>query len=261
MQSLYAYGDATETCCDESLRNHGLVIDSLQFVDSELDNDEMREKIDNMILETMRDMPFDPDFYLKRVPNANPTFSALIENSLEKVANDEPTQPLSFNHTPVAPSPDAGSEVWKDACKNLFIATEASVLEAINLELAAEYSVDAWKKAVQNADSVLQVTRNRVARLKKQLDEINTVRSDEQNLKASRISQLKRKYQTIMNDNLQVQFAVLDAEKNLKRLRSIAASKGISVGPSVSSASVINTPSDVSASNFQGVASFASLLN
>jgi hypothetical protein len=130
-------------------------------------------------------------------------------------------------YEPPAP-PAAGAEpgAWEAAVRRAELALEAQALRAVNLELAAEYGVEAWRAAVGEADAGVAGARARVAALAAQAEAVNAARRAAQagggaglSAAGTRLRKLSRSAAQVAEQNFESRLACADAESAVKRLR------------------------------------------
>ena len=130
----------------------------------------------------------------------------------------------------LAPPPagdDATPAAWEAACDRARVAVEAQEVRVINLELAQRFGSDAWKAHVAQLDAVQAAARARVAALSAQVEAVNAARKAAQEPAGARLKSLARRWEETAETNGQIQAAVADAEREVKRLRRVAVDNGL----------------------------------
>lgn len=259
---------ATHFLADASRRGDGIPLDALPYADSELDEPGMRELVNSLILEEMSRYPgawreqgpscgqSGAVLHPRRFTSAAPDYSAempplpagpdgtfetvpastAVRAELERIASGAPstvsTDAARFDF-PATPAGAAAEDpaAWDTAVARARVALEAQALAAINAELAAKYSVDAWKSHVAQLDSLQSVARARVQALQAQVTATNAARKAAQEGHSVRLRALTKRAADTAGNNFATAVACDDAAREVKRLRLIADHLGLGVAP------------------------------
>jgi hypothetical protein len=179
----------------------------------------------------MPPLPVGPDGTFETVPA-----SAAVRSELTRLASGAPaptsTDPALFDF-PSAPAGAAAEDpaAWDTALARARVAVEAQALAAINGELAAKYSVDAWKSHVSQLDSLQGVARARVQALQAQVTATNAARKAAQEGHSVRLRALTKRAADTAGNNFATAVACDDAGREVKRLRLIADHLGLGMAP------------------------------
>lgn len=162
--------------------------------------------------------------------------SAAVRAELSRIASGAPSE-MKFDaarfDVPTSPSGLAAEdpEAWEAALQRARVAVEAQALQAINCELAAKYSVDAWKSHVTQLDSLQGVARARVQALAAQVTATNAARKAAQEGQITRLHALTRRAADTAANNFATALACDDASREVKRLLALAERAGLGVVP------------------------------
>lgn len=224
---------------EPGVRVPGLSIDSLPAIDGQLDEAGMRERVDELIIEEMKRMAGEERItaqsYLSGtrlhhfIDLATDSASALVRAELQRMVRGEPAEsrvsPAAYSIlTP--PGDSAGPGEWESAVRRAEIALEAQTLRTINTELAAKYGVDTWRVGAANVEQALVSARTRAAALAQDAARLDAARSSAQAPHAARLTNLAKRYAEAVESNFATELACADAEREVKRLRSMATTRG-----------------------------------
>lgn len=224
---------------DPRTRGEGLAVDSLSSTDSHLNEPGMRDAVDSLILAEMTRMQTDGAFdannlsamYLDGSAHLLPSArfaSELVEAELRLMQQGQRTQP-QMNLTAYDQVPEPSSNLVEDlqqAVRRAETALEAQMSRTINTELSSKYGTDQWKMANSHIEGILQAARTKVSHLTAQGASIEASREGVQLPHSQRLVTLGKRYAEVVQNNFATELACVDAEREVKRLRGLAASIG-----------------------------------
>lgn len=116
---------------------------------------------------------------------------------------------------------------WAAAVEQAKVHLEASTFKAINLELAAKYSTEAWKSHVADLEKLAAAKKKEAEEDAARAEQIQVARQAAQQPQIPRLTAADRKYREAVETNTQVAQACSYAEAEVQRLKRLAQQHGL----------------------------------
>lgn len=186
-----------------------------------------------------------PRDYLSDLPAPSaPTFggSQLLQAEFARAMEGAPPRKLDpLARAPAAPTgKDAKRLVaWQEAARNAEAQLEHAKREVAALELLQEFGGAAWRVANRDTEKIANALSERHAAGRKQVDAVNQARKRRLDPHRPRFAALGRKWAETASNNLHLEVACAQLERDVKRLRSEAAARGIALPDELGGESVV----------------------
>jgi len=197
-----------------------LLLDSLPYIDEPYEDQE--EKINQLIEEEMQ--TFDPPNYLEKFPDIPLHFSnsVFLETEYQRVRRGEKMMDLDttrYQLDPPLTNKINDIQAWKQALQNAESQLEHQYLRLINLELLQTYGANAWKQYNDYLDRVHQRLQNLLEKEKQEIEKLNSQRKSEQNACGQTLRTLEAKWKHLIQKNLEIELACLELEKEIQQMK------------------------------------------
>ncbi|KAI9289337.1 Pre-mRNA-splicing factor SPF27 [Umbelopsis sp. AD052] len=196
-------------------------LDSLPYVDRELDIAGMKDKVNLLIEQEMRKISkkdrvqFPKDVKLFANDEILSSEWARTNKQLSMATLD-----LSrYDVAPPAAKDKKSVEAWESAIDNSKAQLEAQTLRLFNLELLQKYGANAWKVHNFQLEAYLKQLKSDVEDKKKQILDLNKQRKFEQTEGGSSLRDLESKWSDLISQTLQVEVACASLENELEELK------------------------------------------
>ncbi|CAG8619814.1 6091_t:CDS:2 [Ambispora gerdemannii] len=198
-----------------------VVVDSLPYIDNEINYEGMREQVDKLVEQERR----------KRTKKDPPNFPATIElfkdspmlaAELQRVQLGKPMEQIDTNRYKLEPPQDSSNvESWKKAADNSKAQLEQQNLRLLNMELLHKYGANAWRLHNFQLEQELKQLQGTLEQYKQEILEVNKERKAEQLQAGKRLEMLESSWSDLVGKTLQVQFACDSLEKEVENLRQV----------------------------------------
>ncbi|KAK9761066.1 hypothetical protein K7432_014334 [Basidiobolus ranarum] len=197
------------------------VIDSLPYIDRELEYEGMRAQVDRMIeLEMAKTKKRD----LPQFPSRIELFQEdpLLNFELKRVSKGKASQPIdSARYQLEDPSEEESNnfEAWEKAAHNSQAQLEHQNLRLCNLELLQKFGGNAWRVHNFQLEYMIKQVEGEIAEKKKEIIDLNKERKFEQNDAGEALQRLETKWTELLGQTLQIEMACSTLESELKQLK------------------------------------------
>ncbi|SAM05727.1 hypothetical protein [Absidia glauca] len=194
-------------------------IDSLPYIDREIDDPDMKASVDRLIEQEMRRMkrkerstlPLSIDLFQN-----DPVLSqewARVSKQTPLTALDETRYELQ------GPESETDVDAWKKAVDNTKAQLESQAGSMFNLELLQKYGPNAWPVHNFQLEAYLKQIKQETERYRNEINEINRERKYDQTQAAAAIQALENKWSDLISQNLQVGVGCAALESEVEELR------------------------------------------
>ncbi|CAG8528200.1 5366_t:CDS:2 [Diversispora eburnea] len=171
-----------------------VIIDSLPYIDREIDYGGVRAKVDKLVEQEMRKRPTGS----KRKP--------IIEMDTNRYKLPDPEDKTDL-------------ESWKKAVDNSKSQLNHQNLRSYNLELLQKYGANAWRVHNFQLEHELQQYQKTLEEYKQNILELNKQRKSEQLQAGNQIENLELKWTEMIGKTLQVEVACASLETEIQQLK------------------------------------------
>ncbi|CAG8629150.1 10184_t:CDS:2 [Ambispora leptoticha] len=190
-----------------------VVVDSLPYIDNEINYEGMREQVDKLVDQERRKRT-------KKDPPNFPTTIELFKDSpilaaeLQRVQLGKPMEQIDTTRYKLEPPQDNSNvELWKKAVDNSKAQLEQQNLRLLNMELLQKYGANAWRLHNFQLEQELKQLQDTLEQYKQEILEVNKERKAEQLQAGKKLEMLEFSWSDLVGKTLQVQFAADSLEK------------------------------------------------
>ncbi|GAB5358829.1 hypothetical protein AAMO2058_000492400 [Amorphochlora amoebiformis] len=198
-----------------------IVLDGLPYIDKEYSNPALKSLVDKMVKEEMRS--FRPPDYLASMPMPDTRQSSVVVRDMFDRKSAPPKTPFNSERYQVIPPKSDDIKEWKAALKRAQTALEHQTTRVINLELMKRYGSNSWRAYADILGEHQEILSKYLKEQKHEIREMNRKRKASQLAVAPQIQQGEKKWFEYAYRNNELQVVCLQLEKQVKKLRRLAA--------------------------------------
>ncbi|KAF8334290.1 breast carcinoma amplified sequence 2 [Cantharellus anzutake] len=195
--------------------------DSLPYIDVDIDNPELKAKVDAEIARELKRVPKNPDDH--RIPPEIKLFAnnALLAAELERVSKREPLHALdSDRYSLSAPSkPDVSEDEWTEALNNAYAQQEHQRSRLETLSLLQNYGSNAWRLHNYMLEADAKAIEADLERARERVTEINRERKNSQLQFGKTLNSLENRWTELVSNVIQLELANASLEVQVEELR------------------------------------------
>eukprot|EP00937_MAST-01D_sp_MAST-1D-sp2_P002041 g2041.t1 len=206
-------------------------ITSLPYVDTEFEAPELRAEAERLVRAEMR--TFEPPDYLHGAGADELDFSSslFLQHEYDRVARGEAMPQLDTERyrlpRPSADDEDAGG--WRAALCNAHAQLQHQHTRLLNLELFKKFGTNAWRAHINALVPAQRCAQRDLAAVQAQCEALNARRKAVQERHGAQLRRLAGKRAHMLDKNMALAHATDELEREVKRLRAAATSRGINV--------------------------------
>uniref|UniRef100_K3WC95 Pre-mRNA-splicing factor SPF27 n=1 Tax=Globisporangium ultimum (strain ATCC 200006 / CBS 805.95 / DAOM BR144) TaxID=431595 RepID=K3WC95_GLOUD len=209
------------TTCPLLLEGRTL-IDSLGYVDTELDDSHTRSVVQQLIRAEMTKFAPSTQDYLAFLPDYTPEFRdhPRLQSEYKRVKASIPLDAIDMNRYQVrAPTGKLENDVaaWEASINQLKVQLEHQNNRVTNLELQQAYGTKLWKVKAAVLDGLNAQYAHVVQETKAASEAINVKRKQDQVLNATKLQSYRRKYLDLLDKNDSIKRACDAEERRLRK--------------------------------------------
>jgi len=206
-----------------------VLIDALPYIDQERDIDpKMRKAVDDLVAEEMNRSSKPAEEYLKERNLSVPDFKFLTSDfakaELDRISRGEKMADFKVERYSVEPPPPeqrGNLDAWIKAVQNAQAQLEMQTERLINLELMKKYGANAWKAYNEQLVQMKQGLSNAIAQQRSQSEQVNRKRKADQMTAKPTLENLEFQFYELANKNNDIETVCWALERELKRLKTI----------------------------------------
>ncbi|KAG9304261.1 hypothetical protein G9A89_019823 [Geosiphon pyriformis] len=198
-----------------------VIVDSLPYIDREIEIEGMREQIDKLVEQEMRKRT-------KKDPSHFPgTFdffrdSPVLASEYQRVQLGKPMEQMDTNRYKLEAPLDAGNiELWKKAVDNSKAQLEQQNLRLLNMELLLKYGANAWRLHNFQLEHELKLFQSSLQQYRQEILELNKERKAEQLQAGKKLETLEYQWSDLLGKTLQVEMACSSLENEVGYLKQL----------------------------------------
>ncbi|RHZ53187.1 hypothetical protein Glove_449g7 [Diversispora epigaea] len=207
----------------DSADHSEVIIDSLPYIDREIDYGGVRAKVDKLVEQEMRRRPTGSKRDQALNFPSNFEFfkdSPILSTEYQRVQQGKPIIEMDTNRYKLPdPEDKTDLESWKKAVDNSKSQLNHQNLRSYNLELLQKYGANAWRVHNFQLEHELQQYQKTLEEYKQNILELNKQRKSEQLQAGSQIENLELKWTEIIGKTLQVEVACASLETEIQQLK------------------------------------------
>eukprot|EP00931_Biecheleriopsis_adriatica_P021031 TRINITY_DN1387_c0_g1_i1.p1 TRINITY_DN1387_c0_g1~~TRINITY_DN1387_c0_g1_i1.p1 ORF type:complete len:265 (-),score=74.67 TRINITY_DN1387_c0_g1_i1:109-846(-) len=211
---------------------HYALVDALPYIDTQLGAAEVAQQVKQIIEEEMAE--FEPRDYLASLPAPELPLleSPAMQEEFSRVSMRAPLGAIELKKYEVEKPEGASSQeedAWVSAAKVLQTNMEYTRLKTVNLDLMEQWGKKAWIAHTMLVKGAERVISNEATELRATREEVNKKRKLDQVSCGNDLRKLSRELEQYQQDNAEVESAVRELEREVKRLREAAAERGVDI--------------------------------
>ncbi|KAG8932812.1 hypothetical protein FRC03_010266 [Tulasnella sp. 419] len=194
------------------------MLDSLPYIDNDIDDPAIREKLDAELAKEMKSMPrpvaLPPDVELFK---NNP----ILRAELERVQKQEPLSALDTTRykLPNPSDPSATEADWQAALDNAKAQLEHQKTRQTNLALLQTYGANAWRIHNYLVEESAKSYEKALEEINNEVTELNRDRKNSQILAGKQLNSLETRWTELISGTLQLELANVALEGEIDELR------------------------------------------
>ncbi|KAK8798749.1 hypothetical protein WA158_007833 [Blastocystis sp. Blastoise] len=195
-------------------------LDALPYIDRELEEPGMQDKVDDMIAEEMQ--MFIPKDYLNELDMPDYKFEndIIMQNEFTRMKAGKPMAPLDISRYKVSPPSSEEQndpESWRGSVENAQAQLEQQKSKIINLQLLEKFGKNAWRRHNDELECLQQCYEDKNQEIKSTIEQINKKRKSEQEVNYEKIRKLNYEYNELIFKNYQIDATCQAIEGQLKK--------------------------------------------
>lgn len=217
-------------------REHGTMLDALPYIDLEYNDGSLREQVDALINDEMSNSTKSPDEYLEALnipmPETKLLDSDLVRNELDRLAQGRPQQPVDMSRYKVEPPPEHmrdSLDAWRKAVDNAHAQLQATRSRLINLELGVKYGPNAWKTHTDDLTKMGEGFAESSKVVQQDIENTNRKRKANQMKHGDKLRQLEGKWVHAIRATNELEGVCYLLERDIKKLKKRAEKRGLKV--------------------------------
>ncbi|CAG8551569.1 13446_t:CDS:10, partial [Dentiscutata heterogama] len=193
----------------EQIEHPDVLIDSLPYIDQEIDYEGMRAKVDKLVEQEMRKRPSQSKRdYASHFPSNFELFkeSPILAIEYQRVQQGKPiTEMDTSRYKLIEPDDKEDDELWKKAVDNSNAQLYHQNLRFFNLELLQKFGPNSWKLHNYQLEHELQQFQRTLEDYRQRVLELNKRRKAEQIQAGSQVEALENKWTELIGQTLQLE--------------------------------------------------------
>jgi len=211
----------------------------LPYVDTEYSQPGVREAVDALIAMEMK--TFRPRDYLSYLPPPPlPTYqpSSLLAKELARVAQSQSLPDFDaqrYESKPPSAAARNSVEAWMRAIANAEAQLEHQNNRSVNLELGLKYGKAAWLAYNSQLEAMVETQEHALAALSADIQQLNLQRTMEQKACGARLAELEQQWGTLIAKNVDLKNVCSRLEAEISAYCKEAAERNIDVSEQMAS--------------------------
>ncbi|CAG8493886.1 8325_t:CDS:2, partial [Scutellospora calospora] len=207
----------------EQIEHPEVIIDSLPYIDQEIDYEGMRAKVDKLVEQEMKKRPsHSKKDYASHFPFNFELFkeSSILATEYQRVQQGKAMVEMDTSrYKLIEPEDKEDEEAWKKAIDNSNAQLQHQNLRFFNLELLQKFGANAWKLHNFQLEHQLQQLQRLLEEYRQNILELNKQRKSSQVQAGSQIEALENKWTELIGQTLQLEVACASLESEIQQLK------------------------------------------
>jgi len=172
---------------ESKLESTDVSLDALPYIDFQYSDENLKNQVDALVASEMGKSLHTPEEYLERLgleePELKLTNSIFLETEWKRVLERKAQTPLDTSRYTVQPPTEEDKtnlEAWQKAVQNAQAQLEHQTNRLVNLELMKRFGGNAWKTYNQHLQFMERSIQNLMKSKKEETDVLNRKRKQEQ---------------------------------------------------------------------------------
>ncbi|CAG8521386.1 11218_t:CDS:2 [Acaulospora morrowiae] len=199
-----------------------VIIDSLPYIDQEIDYEGMRAKVDKLVEQEMRKRTTSKRDQALNFPSNFEFFkdSPILATEYQRVQQGKAIAEMDTSRYKLSePEDKENEELWQKSVDNSKSQLQHQNLRLFNLELLQKYGANAWRVHNFQLEHELQQYQKSLEEYRQSILELNKQRKTEQLQAGSQIEALELKWTEMIGQTLQVEVACASLESEVQQLK------------------------------------------
>ncbi|KAL5240292.1 hypothetical protein ACI65C_007702 [Semiaphis heraclei] len=197
-----------------------VIVDALPYIDQGYDEPGIREAAISMVEDEKRRYRPSKN-YLEHLPQLNISAfeTEMMRTEFDRLQQRLPMETMSMKRYELPPPP-AGKltdmSAWNECLENSMAQLEHQATRITNLELMTDYGTEAWKSYLEVLVKCVAAAQTQVAKLKKQIQEVNFQRKNVQMQVGEKLRDLEANWVGLVSKNYEIELACAHLEKQIR---------------------------------------------